>query len=143
MATRRDDLRDEVLAGPCCARRLSLVARSLSRILLVEDAPTTEPFVRALADEDVTLLLASDPWTALDALDSGPVDLLLASPSLKTPDGTPVHRLLWKAHPHIASRTVFVANEVPPSARPGTVLVRPLTATAILGALRGSTGARG
>lgn len=105
-------------------------------VVLFDDAPVSPDLERALAQEGVALTCASTPWELLDALESGHVDLVLASTTAKTPDGVPVYRFAWKARPGDAARFVFLARSAPPSARPGSVLVRPVTASGVVALLR-------
>jgi DNA-binding response OmpR family regulator len=105
-------------------------------VVLFDDDPAPPDLGAALAAEGVELTSPSTPWELLDALESGHVDLVLASATAKTPDGVPVYRFAWRARPADASRFVFLARSAPPAAREGSILVRPITAQGIMGLLR-------
>lgn len=105
-------------------------------VVLVDDAPVSPDLEAALAAEGVVLTCASTPWELLDALASRHVDLVVASPTAKTPDGGPLYRFAWKARPGDAARVVFLARSAPAGAREGSVLVRPVTASGVVGLLR-------
>ena len=93
------------------------------RVVVVDDDLDSHALVGK--DPTIEILLTSEPWEALDALDSGEVELVLCSASLRTGGGAPLYRLLWNSKPEIKTRFAFIVAQ-PMAGSTGRVLVRPV-----------------
>jgi CheY-like chemotaxis protein len=106
-------------------------------VLVVDDDQTTE-LLSAAADphDDADVTLATTPMEAFEHVLARPVDLLLASATMRGDGGEPFYRILWRLQPELKARTLLVAaaDAVPPSvpsSRASRVVSRPLDRAAV------------
>ncbi len=102
------------------------------RVLVVDDDPTSAMLLSSMQGSNFDATVTCDEWEALDHIDAGAPDLVVCSLSLRTRGGTPFYRLLWKAHPELKTRFIFIASvdgapSSTSSGRPAPVVERPLT----------------
>jgi CheY-like chemotaxis protein len=129
----------ELLARAAVAEA-SRVAAEPSRagaVLVVDDDRTTEILLAAAEMEGVTL--ATNAMQAFEHVTSRPVDLLVASATLRGDGGEPLYRTLWRMKPELKARTVLVAPaDAMPASHPRRVVQRPLTRE-VLAAIRAAS----
>ncbi len=122
----RNVLRGVPVVPPIPPSEPVALPRPLRSVLVIDDGSPIG------STSEVRVVMADEPWGAIDSLASDRFDLVLCSSELRTAGGAPLYRFLWSARPDLKRRFALI---VPRGAlaNPGErrALERPITADKI------------